>query len=109
MCYPALIVDYDGLLQVWIIDYHGLSWIIMDYLGLSLIIIDYELWWIIEDYHELWTIMEYHGFGAYHGLWTIMDYCGLMWYNVDYCGFLNMHDHGIARITRYAPQAPDDT
>ena len=29
MCYPALIVDYCGLL--WIIDYHGLSWIILDY------------------------------------------------------------------------------
>ena len=39
--------SYCGLL--WIIDYHGLSWIIMDYLGLALIIMDYGPCWIITD------------------------------------------------------------
>ena len=38
-----------------------------------------------------------------------MDYCGTLWIVVDYCGFLNMHHHGIEWITRYPPQAYDDT
>ena len=66
------------------VNYGGLSWI-MDYRGLS---------WIN---------------GAYHGLWTIMDYCVLLWHIVDYRGFLNMHHHGIAWITRYTPQASNHT
>ena len=41
--------------------------------------------------------------------WTIVDYCGTLWTIVDYHGFLNMHHHGIAWITRYTPQASDDT
>ena len=48
--------SYCGLL--WIIDYHGLSWIIMDYLGLSLIIFDSGLWWITMDYGLSWIIMD---------------------------------------------------
>ena len=65
------------------------------------------------DYGGLPWIMDYHGLswinGAYHGLWTIMDYCGLVWHIVDYRVFLNMHHHGIAWITRYAPQASNHT
>ena len=65
------------------------------------------------DYHGLSWIMDYHGLSwinnAYHGLWTIMDYCGLLSQIVDHCGLLNMHHHGIAWITRYAPQACNDT
>ena len=65
------------------------------------------------DYGGLPWIMDYHGLSwineAYHGLWTIMDYCGLLWHIVDYRGFLNMHHHGIAWITRYTPQASNHT
>ena len=46
MCYPALIIDYCGLL--WIIDYHGL-WTIMDYCG---------LFWHSVDYHGLLWILK---------------------------------------------------
>jgi hypothetical protein len=94
MCYPVLFVDNCGLL--WIIDCHGPSWMIVDSFGLSLITMDYGLWWIIMNYYGLWTIMVSV---AAKGLSRTMDYHG----------FLNMHHHGIARITRYAPQTSDDT
>ena len=65
------------------------------------------------DYHGLWTIIDYRGLIRLimdYGLsWSIVDYCGTLWIVVDYCGFLNMHHHGIAWITRYPPQAYDDT
>jgi len=103
-----------GLL--WIAMDYRLSWTIMDCHGLSWIIVDYNGLWTMLDYHGLAWIMDYHGLswinGAYHGLWTIMDYCdycGALWVIVDYRGSLNMHQPGIAWITRYAPQASDDT
>ena len=69
-----------------------------------------ELLWITMDYRLSWTMMEYRGVSwiivDYDGL--IMDYGELPWI-MDYHGFLNMHHHGVARITRYAPQASDDT
>jgi hypothetical protein len=67
---------------------------------------DYGLWWIIMDYGLSWIIAIN---GSYHGLWTVMDHCGFLWHIVDYRGFLNTHHHRIAWITRYAPQASDDT
>ena len=72
------------------------------------------LWSVpIVDYHGLSWIMDYHGLSwinnAYHGLWTIMNYCGVLSQIVDHCGLSNMHHHGIAWITRYAPQACNDT
>ena len=76
-------------------DYR-LSWTIMD---------DRGLFWIIIDYNGLWTMVDYHG------LWTIMDQRGLkgLSWIMDYHGFLNMHHHGLAWITRYVAQASDDT
>ena len=42
---------------LWIIGYHALSWTIVDYLGLSLIIMDYGL----VDHHGLSWIIDQHG------------------------------------------------
>ena len=67
---------------------------------------DYGLWWISMDLDyrtSSWIT------GAYGLSWTIVDYCGTLWMIVDYHGFLDMHHHGIAWITTYAPQASDDT
>ena len=88
-----------------IMDYHGLSWIIVDHR-------DYH------DYNGLWTIprplkakaettAQRYGAGMahpttspwswmimdYHGLWTIMDYRGLSWITLDY--------HGLSKIMDY--------
>ena len=88
------IMDYHGLL--WIIVVHcGLSWIleyappwnrpwsIVDYLGLSLMIMDHGLWRIMMDYGLSWIIVDKWGFlwiMYYHGL---VDYCGTLWTIVD--------------------------
>ena len=48
-------------------DYR-LSWTIMDYHGLS---------WIIVDDNGLWTMLDYHGLARimdYRLSWTVMDY-----------------------------------
>ena len=72
-------------------DYGGLSWIkidcgpIMDCRGLMGLIMDYGLSWTIEDYCG-----------------TSRIYYGFSW-------ILKYDHHGIAWITRYAPQASDDT
>ena len=70
-----------------------------------------EFKWI-TDYGGLWTIVYYLGLLGLmmdYGLsWTIVDYCDTLWTIVDYHGFSNMHHHGIAWITRYAPQASYD-
>ena len=85
----------------------------MDYRGVSWIIVDYNRLWTMVDYHGLWTIMDYHGLKRLimdYGLsWSIVDYCGTLWIIVDYYGCLNMHHPGIAWITRYPSQAYDDT
>ena len=61
------------------------------------------------DYGGLIWILDYRAFSWINGLmmdyglsWSIVDYCGTLWMIVDYHGFLNMHRHGIAWITRYA-------
>ena len=68
------------------------------------------------DYGGLIWILDYRALSWINGLmmdyglsWSIVDYCGTLWMIVDYHGFLNMHRHGIAWITRYASQASDDT
>ena len=98
---------------LWITVDYRLSWTIMDYRGVYLIIVDYNGLWTMVDYHGLWTIIDYRGLIKLimdYGLsWSIVDYCGTLWIVVDYCGFLNMHHHGIEWITRYPPQAYDDT
>ena len=65
-------------------DYRGVSWIIVDYNGL----------WTMVDYHGLWTIKDYHGL-KWHGLQAIMEYCGLLWHIMD-C-------RGLLWILKYAP------
>ena len=45
---------------------------IMDYPGLSWIIVDYDGLWTMVDYHGLSWIMDYHGLAWLEGL--IMDY-----------------------------------
>ena len=57
---------------------------------------DYGLSQVIEGQWGFLWIIDYHG-------------RGLLWHIVEYRGFLNMHHHGIAWITRYAPQDSDDT
>ena len=55
----VLSCSYCRLLWItMIIDYHGLSWIILDYLRLSLIAMDYGMWWIIMDYGLSWNIID---------------------------------------------------
>ena len=72
-------------------------------------------WWIIMDCldcHGLWTSMDYCRLKGLIIDYTIMDYsyhCDTLWMFVDYRGFLNVHHHGIAWITRSAPQASEDT
>ena len=102
LCY-----SYCGLW--WITMDYQVSWIIMDYPGLSWIIVHYNGLWTMADYHGFWIIMDYR---ALMGL--IMDYGlswtnGLLWHIVGYCGFLDLHHHEIAWITVYARQASDDT
>ena len=98
---------------LWITMDYRLSWTMMDYRGVSWIIVDYNGLWTMVSYHGLWTIMDYHGLKGLimdYGLsGSIVDYCDTLWIIKDYYGCLDMHHHGIAWITRYPPQAYDDT
>ena len=77
---------------LWITMDYRLSWTMMEYRGVSWIIVDYD--GLIMDYGELPWIMDYHGLSwikrAYHGLRAIMEYCGLLWHIMDYRGLLWM-------------------
>ena len=101
------------LLLLWIAMDYRLSWNILEYRGLSWIIVDDNGSRTMVNYDGLWTIMGYRGLMGLimgHGLpWTIVDYCGTVWIIMDYCGFLNMYHHGTAWIRRYAPQASHNT
>ena len=78
---------------------YRVSWTIMDDRGLSWILAEYNGLWTMVDYHGLSWIMDYHGLAWLEGLSWIMGYHGL----------INMHPHGVAWITRYAPQGSDNT
>ena len=52
----VLFCSYYGLLQI--IDYHGLSWIIVDYNGLWTMLNHHGLAWIM-DYRLSWTVADY--------------------------------------------------
>ena len=106
-----LYYSYCGLW--WITMDYRVSWTIMDYPGLSWIIIHYNGLWTMVDYHGLWVIMDYRalmGLIMEYGLsWTIEDYCGTSRIYYGFSWILKYDHHGIAWITRYAPQASDDT
>ena len=67
----------------------------------------------MADYHGLWIMMDYHvlmGLIMDYGLsWTIEDYCGTSRIYYGFSWILKYDHHGIAWITRYTPQASDDT
>ena len=106
-----LYYSYCGLW--WITMDYQVSWIIMDYPGLSWIIVHYNGLWTMADYHGLWIMMDYRvlmGLIMDYGLsWTIEDYCGTSRIYYGFSWILKYDHHGIAWITRYTPQASDDT
>ena len=63
---------------LWIIDYHGLSCNIVDYLGLSMIIMDYGLRWIMDCHGLSWInwVMD-DGLSCIGLLLLIVVHCGV--------------------------------